>query len=223
MKYTIYSHRYAEIIFEVDERLKYLWDSVKNVLDSISDDDIIERFLTQNRDAKSISEALNSLIKDRMIAQNWAAESSIFADPKYQKSKGKEKGLWRLDFAQGDISVEVAFNHRSDCSRNLIKPVLASELNHVAKAIQTRAGIIICAKEDMKKAGGFDPAVGTYETYLTYLAPLNNILTAPLLIIGLEGPETFEIILRKVSPQKTVGDIKMLKTGEIIRKHEENI
>ena len=73
----------------------------------------------------------------------------------------------------------------------------------------------------MKKAGGFDNAVGTYETYLGYLKPMNNILTAPLLIIGLKAPETFEIVWRKVSPTKTVGDIKMLETGEIIKKHED--
>lgn len=218
MKYVTHSHRYADIIFQIDEDMKFLWDSVKEVLDSISDQDIINEFLNEARDAKSISEAINSLIHDRMIAKHWEAESYIFADPKYQKSKGKEKGLWRLDFARGDISVEVAFNHRSDCSWNLIKPVLASELNHVAKAIQTKAGIIICATDEMKKAGGFDSAVGTFETYLGYLKPMNNILTAPLLIIGLKAPETFEIVWRKVSPQKTVGDIKMLDTGEIIRK-----
>ena len=220
MKYVIHSHRYAEIIFQIDEDMRFLWESVKNVLDSISDEDIINEFLNEARDAKSISEAINTLIHDRMTAKHWQAESYIFADPKYQKSKGKEKGLWRVDFAKGDISVEVAFNHRSDCSWNLIKPVLASELNHVAKAIQTKAGIIICATDDMKKAGGFDSAVGTYETYLGYLKPMNNILTAPLLIIGLKAPETFEVVWRKVSPQKTVGDIKILGTGEIIRKHE---
>jgi hypothetical protein len=36
--------------------------------------------------------------------------------------------------------------------------VLASELNHVEKAIQTRAGILICATYEMKSAGGFDGA-----------------------------------------------------------------
>lgn len=121
-----------------------------------------------------------------------------------------------MRFAKSDISVEVAFNHRSDCSWNLIKPVLASELNHVAKAIQTKAGIIICATDEMKNAGGFDSAVGTYETYLTYLEPMNNILTAPLLIVGLNAPKTFKIIKRKTSDSKTIGDVRMLETGKIL-------
>lgn len=218
MKYIKHSHRYAEIIFAIDENMKFLWEQVKSVLDSISDEDIIHEFLNQPRAAKSISEALNTLIRERMVSKHWEAESNIFSDPAYQTSHGREKGLWHLDFAKSDISVEVAFNHRSDCSWNLIKPVLASELNHVAKAIQTKAGIIICATDEMKRAGGFDPAVGTFETYLSYLKPMNNILTAPLLIIGLKAPETFEIVLRKVSPTKTVGDVKILSTGEIIRR-----
>ena len=92
-------------------------------------------------------------------------------------------------------------------------------MNHVKKAIQTKAGIIICATDEMKAAGGFDSAVGTFETYLTYLNPMRNILTAPLLIVGLKAPETFKIVQRKVAPNKTVGDILMLDSGEIIKKH----
>ena len=221
MKYVVSSHRYADIICQIDPDLKYQWESIKKVLDEITDQDIISEFLSQSRDAKSISEAINRVIKQRMVDAKWQAESYIFSDPKYQKtSKKKDKGLWRLDFAKEDgISVEVAFNHRSDCSWNLIKPVLASELNHVAKAIQTKAGVIICATDEMKNAGGFDNAVGTYETYLTYLAPMRNILTAPLLVIGLKAPETFRIKKRKISKNKTVGDIEIIATGEIIKKH----
>ena len=39
-----------------------------------------------------------------------------------------------------------------------MKPVLASELNHVQKEIQTRMGVIIVATENMKMKGGFDNA-----------------------------------------------------------------
>ena len=222
MKYTTCSHRYADIIFQVDEKMKDQYESVIKVLDSITDQDIITEFLSGTREAKSISEAINNIIKERMIEEKWEAESFIFADPAYRRRtrRKKEKGLWRLDFAkENGISVEVAFNHRSDCSWNLIKPILASELNHVEKAIQTKAGIIICATDEMKAAGGFDSAVGTFETYLTYLDPMRNILTAPLLIIGLKAPESFRIKKRKISKNKTVGDVEMIDTGEIIKRH----
>ena len=60
------------------------------------------------------------------------------------------------DFAKENIAIEVAFNHGGNVSWNLIKPVLSSELNHVEKAIQTQAGIVITATDAMKKAGGYD-------------------------------------------------------------------
>ena len=91
----------------------------------------------------------------------------------------------------------------------LIKPVLSSELNHVKKAIQTQAGIIICATDEMKKAGGFDPAVGSYEKYVEYLKPLNNFLTTPMVIIGLEPPDTFKIV-HETKDGKKIGKIKKI-------------
>ena len=91
------------------------------------------------------------------MAFGWREESPIFQDTDYQGD------TWRLDFAKENISIEVAFNHGSVIAWNLLKPVLASELNHVQKAIQTKVGVIICATDGMKTTGGFDGAVGSYE------------------------------------------------------------
>ena len=110
----------------------------------------------------------------------------------------------------------MAFNHGGNVSWNLIKPVLSSELNHVKKAIQTKAGIVITATKKMKRAGGFDGAVGSYEKYVEYLKPLNNLLTTPILVIGLLPPETFKIIQRTDAHKRKVGLVQMLETGEII-------
>ena len=74
---------------------------------------------------------------------------------------------------------------------------MASELNHVEKNIQTQIGVIITAAQDMKEAGGFDSAVGTYEKFIDYFQPFRNILTVPILLIGLNRPETFEIAHKK--------------------------
>ena len=43
------------------------------------------------------------------------------------------------------------------------------------------------------KAGNFDNAVGSYEKFITYLKPYQNILTCPIVLIGLEAPETFVV------------------------------
>ena len=49
-----------------------------------------------------------------------------------------------------------------------MKPVLASELNHVEKEIQTKMGVIITATDELKKACGFDSTVGTFEKFIEY-------------------------------------------------------
>lgn len=205
MKYRKFSFRHAEEIFLVDPDFTYLWNEVQDVLNSISDQDIINEFNSEKRKAKSISEAINKLIDDRLKAKGWHAQSYIFADPDYSDNKG----TWRLDFAKDNIAIEVAFNHGGNVSWNLIKPVLSSELNHVEKAIQTQAGIIIAATDAMKKAGGFDGAVGSYEKYVEYLKPLNNLLTTPMMIIGLEPPESF-VVEHATEGIRTTGTIKLI-------------
>ena len=45
----------------------------------------------------------------------------------------------------------------------------------------------------MKPAGGFDGATGSYEKFLHYRPPLNNILTILMVIIDLTALTTFLI------------------------------
>ncbi|MFC0077706.1 BglII/BstYI family type II restriction endonuclease [Flavobacterium procerum] len=151
----------------------------------------------------SLSKSINSLLKERFKASGWHEESAIFQDSQYRGD------TWRLDFAKKDVSIEVAFNHASVIAWNLLKPVLASELNHVDKAIQTKIGVIITATEALKRAGGFDGAVGTFEKYLEYLPPLNNVLTVPLFIIGLDTPDTFRVDQHQHALRKKIGKIVM--------------
>lgn len=176
--------------FNSAEKYQALWFEITSVIESITDEEIVREFndnALRGNKQKSISYVLNSLIKERFEALDWAPESFIFAEGEYRSSN------WRLDFAKDDISVEVGFNHGEAVAWNLIKPVIASELNHVKKSIQTSAGVVIAATEDLRVAGGFDNAVGTYEKYVQYLKPLQQILTVPMVIVGLEMPETFRI------------------------------
>lgn len=189
MRYRVYEHRHALNLFTTDQKFMPLYQEIIGVLDGISDEDILAEYNANHREnIKSLSEPINTLIRSRLSALGWRAESAIFSDPAYANARDKKR--WRLDFAKGEISVEVAFNHGEAIDWNLIKPVLASELNHVAKDIQTSAGIIICATDDMKNAGNF---VGSYEKFLRYLLPLQNMLPTPILIIGLEAPGSFHV------------------------------
>lgn len=201
MKYEIKSFRHGEIILKNEDNYRLIWEELISILDSITDEEIIEKFNSSTRKAKSLSESINNILKDKFVEKDWKKESNIFQGDKYSDNR------WRLDFAKESVSIEVAFNHGEAIAWNLIKPVLASELNHVKKDINSEIGIIICATKDLKDKGGFDGAVGEYEKFLTYLDPLRDLLSVPMVIIGLKAPESFKIIHKKEG-NKTIGEIE---------------
>lgn len=204
MKYVTTSHRNGLDFFNISREYQALWDEIDAAITNVSDDRIIDWFETHSAGkSKSISIALNALIKQEFIEFGWKHESFIFAESDYRESN------WRLDFAKDEISVEVGFNHGEAVAWNLIKPVLASELNHVTKDIQTSAGVVICATEALKQAGGFDSAVGSYEKYVQYLKPLQNLLSVPMVIIGLEPPQNFVIDHKQIGNKK-LGSVRKL-------------
>ena len=186
MKFVTHSFRHAEIILS-QPQYKDTMSELYQALESITDVDIAEHFTQLERAGKkSISQSINYLIKER-LGPSWNPEAPIFQEDEYTGD------TWRLDFAKGPISVEVAFNHGGDIAWNLLKPGLASELNHVKKKIQTEIGVIICATSELKKRGGFDGAIGEYEKFLRYLKPLQDVLTTPILFIGLLPPVSFKL------------------------------
>lgn len=193
MRYELHSHRNGLFLFENDSKYSSDWFSLRTVLDGISDEDLMaahEAARAKRPNCKSLSDAINALIRARLDASRWQPESAIFAEAEYAK---KDETRWRLDFASEQMAVEVAFNHGEAIAWNLLKPVLSAELNHVEKAIQTSGGVLIVVTEAMKKAGNFDGAVGTYEKFKRYLKPMMDKLTVPMVIIGLEPPTTFRI------------------------------
>lgn len=193
MKYRLHSHRNGLFLFENEPSFRPDWLSIRDTLDSIRDEDLVtahDAARAKRPDCKSLSDAINGILKSKLDPVRWSSESAIFNDSEYTK-KGETR--WRLDFASRMMAVEVAFNHGEAIAWNLLKPVLSAELNHVEKAIQTSGGVIITATEAMKRAGNFDSAVGTYEKYLRYLGPMMNTLTVPMVIIGLEPPASFAL------------------------------
>lgn len=203
MEYLFYAHRFG-LAIAGEREFREEWKEILSVLDDISDGQIKAVHNERCATRKSISKAINHLIHDGMTLKGWAAESSIFNDPDYTQAR------WRLDFAKENISVEVAFNHGEAIAWNLLKPVLASELNHVTKDAQTRLGVVIMATEAMKEAGGFDSAVGTYEKAIRYLKPLQNQLTCPMVLIGLLPPKSFRVVHEGKPKRARFLDLRLL-------------
>ena len=197
MKYKIYSHRFAKQLASNDEDFVNEYNQIKDVIDGISENELKERFRkekTNRESTKSLSSSINDAIKEGLEEKGWDTESAIFKDKEYEKNKS----FWRLDFAKNNISIEVAFNHQEAVAHNIMKPVLAGELNHVEKAQQTKMGIIICATDNLKKQGGFDGSIGTFEKFISFMRPYRAFVTIPLLIIGLESPDTFSIYKKDI-------------------------
>ncbi len=193
-------------IIEEFEKLKQVVPkgSTKTGIDELDDDE-------PGGSKMSISASINNLIDRKLVARQWVKQAALFQGPEYGSGT-----RWRLDFSKtvtlsdatqderegykySGIAIEVAFNHGEAIAWNLLKPVMAAELNHVDKEVNIGAGIgiVITATESMRKAGGFDNSVGTYEKFLRYLKPMRNQLTVPMLILGLEPPETFQVKKKK--------------------------
>jgi len=183
-------------------------DEVLEVIGGISDTDLRSSFEAKAKRKtaagkkvdKSLAAVINELLRQRLSSKGWKTESPIFKGVEYGDAPRKgggsaktPKNPWRLDFANSSYSIEVAFNHGEAIPWNLLKPVIAGELNHVEKAIQSEFGIVVCATSGLKSKGNFDSAVGEYEKFLKYLKPLRNFLTIPILIVGLEAPKSFRI------------------------------
>lgn len=207
MNFVVYSHRYGFEIVNSNESLHDLYLEILNIISGTTDEEIINHFEMYNGGSKSISKSINKIFDEKFKSCGWKPQSYIFKDNEYRQKKNDN---WRLDFAKKDFSIEVAFNHGGSIAWNLIKPVLASELNHIEKDIQTKIGVIICATEKMKKTGGFDGAIGTYENFISYSKALTTILTTPLIIIGLDAPDTFEI-KHKNHGNKKIGYVNKLE------------
>ena len=121
MKYRLHSHRHAIEVAQNNERYCDTFNELLDILDNISDQDIINEFQKpEYQNNKSISRTINNLIDARLVQSDWSPQSHIFQHEDYINQR------FRLDFAKRDFAVEVAFNHGEAISWNLLKPVLSS-------------------------------------------------------------------------------------------------
>ena len=214
MEYVTHDHRFALNIVESNPELKSLWEEIIGVVASISDEEIIKEF-EGGKARMSLSDAVNKLLDKGLVDSGWTPQSAIFQGEEYSDKK------WKLDFSKKiqqpqkgitGMAVEVAFNHGEAIAWNLMKPVLAAEINQVEVQtdIGSGVGVYICATSELKERGGFDGAVGEYEKVLRYLSPMFQKLTAPLIILGLKAPESFKVV-------KTRNPVTNKNTGRIVK------
>ncbi len=223
MKYITHSHKFANHIIAGQAEIQDLYKDFAEAIESISEEEIIDHFKANYEGrSKSLSLSINALLDSKLTSRDWVPQSKLFGENDYAKDK-----RWRLDFAKqteiidrswpgqeirtlSGIAVEVAFNHGEAIPWNLLKPTLASEMNHLKKETYAGVGIVVAATEELKEVGAFDSAVGSYEKFLTFIRPLSNILVSPIMLIGLEPPKTFFVRLEDRPGNKKVGFIEMI-------------
>lgn len=94
MRYQIHEHRHALNLFTTDQEFVPLYQEIVDVLDGISDEDVIAEYNANHREnIKSLSEPINALIRRRLGALGWRAESAIFSDPTYADARDKNVGV----------------------------------------------------------------------------------------------------------------------------------
>jgi hypothetical protein len=219
VEFDSYSFRNGKDIVDATPELGMLWDEIETALLALTDERLLQdynhrvslKLAAGEVPPRSLSYSINGILDESLVVQGWSAQSALFSEKPYTSKNEKR---WRLDFSKSlplseysqrrmqtskhvaGIAVEVAFNHGEAIAWNLLKPVMASELNHVPKEtdIGEGVGVIITATKALKSAGGFDGAVGEYEKVLRYLDPMRNQLSTPMLIIGLKPPKTFRLL-----------------------------
>lgn len=216
----IYSHRFAKEILSAVPELQDLWNEIESAVYSVNEQEIatVHNDINESGEiTKSLSKAINFLLDERLRNLDWTPQSSLFSAPGYTS---KNESAWTLDFSKfsllesglkAGLAVEVAFNHGEAAAWNLMKPVLAAEINYLPKQVDIGEGIgiVIVASQNLKDKGAFDGAVGTFERYIKHLKAMRSHLTTPLLVASLAAPKSFY-----VKPVKVEGSRS--KRGEII-------
>lgn len=204
MKYKFYSFNHAESILKEDDAYTEVFRNIINIIENISDFEIMQKFEEIGKNSKSISNTITSLLEEKLLQNNWIKELPIFNNFSYESKKSKR---WTLDFYKDKIQLEIAFNHEEGTAWNIMKIPLANQPNIYKHKQRVEMGIIISVTNQMKRSGGYDGSVGSYEKYIEYLSVFKPFVPTPILLIGLQSPDDFKIKHRNIN-RKKIGQVK---------------
>lgn len=198
MRYKITRYGLTNLSEEIRSKLEELISEVVEQLLSIDDDEIVSEQEAYTGRTKSISKPLTNILEGRMVHKEWNKEVRIFQS----NIKSYQSNRWSLDFEKDGISLEIAFNHEEGTAWNIIKGYISNKSTKITKSITTNGSIIITATNDLKRLGGFDSSVGSFEKYNEYMRVFEELIEYPIILIGLEGPDTFLVKHKNVVNKK---------------------
>jgi hypothetical protein len=118
---------------------------------------------------------INALFKSEFGSRGWELEKNVFNDSSNDLA---------LDFWKRNVGIDVAFNHRSFIGGDLLRLQAAAEVKNVINV-----GVYICPTKGFAKI--VSPKDGNSMVVLErtkwYLESFYPVLTAPILLVGLNG------------------------------------
>jgi hypothetical protein len=207
MDFKLHSHRNAIEIAE-SANFRKDWVAFRDAIKSVSDVELkaafnalgVRREGKKKEGQKSLSHAINEVLRKKLKELGWDLEPALFS----KDQAGAGPNGWKLDFVRRlpssdagrkscTYAVEVAFNHSEAAAWVLTKLALACERTPMAKDIEATIGILVVMQGDLKKAGNFDSACCAYDRYLHTISVMNDLLRAPLIVVGLGAPKSFRL------------------------------
>lgn len=180
MQYELYPHRYADIILNADYSLKQeLEDTIKSLtqtaIDSRYDLENTQKKASGKKESKGKQSTINTLFREKLTTLGWEPEKNVFNDPTNDLA---------IDFWKRQIGVDIAFNHRSYIGGDLLRLQAAAEVKDIIKV-----GVYICPTKQYAKIVSPQDASNmvNFERAQWYLENFYPVLTAPILLIGLNG------------------------------------
>jgi hypothetical protein len=186
MRFVTYSHKHADVILKDSVHTSEVLKEVLQIIEDINEDEIKSKF-ANSKSGKSISTALNNILKNKFSSNYWAKSLNIFNSPEY------DKAIFTADYFKKGVLLSVITQHLGYLPGILLKYQLANIPNDQKKEFDGSVGVIIIPTSEMKKSGGFDGAISTFEECVSCLEVLKSIITTPILVVGLCEPETFRI------------------------------
>lgn len=198
MKVKIKKFGLDNINKEVKHELNSAIDEVIELIFSIEENEIIAVQEIYEGRVKSISKSITNLIEEKLTQNHWDKEVRIFISDlkKFQSSR------WSIDFVKNKVGLEIAFNHEEGTAWNILKGYISNSNSIESKITHSIGSIIITATNEMKKIGGFDSSIGSFEKYEDYLYVLMQLINYPVILIGLESPDSFMIKHKRLPSRK---------------------
>ncbi len=158
---------------------------LRSFLEELEEDAIVSNY--EESKFVSIASVLKKNIINQLVKKNWKQTKYIFKDNKYMNSR------WTNQLSYNGIVMNFCFDHHYSICWNLVRGELDTRPNYIEKNGYSEIQILVTATKKFQKSYGFDPSIGTYEDYVEFMKPLQTILHAPVILIGLNSFNTFKI------------------------------